>query len=74
MVKWPLFQHQITTPPLSLALSPLDLKLIGGTIHEFLAGVHLDSPDGGTIVTGAPAGYQNQNGLAEIKRRHVKDM
>eukprot|EP00957_Ditylum_brightwellii_P120731 9209319-Ditylum_brightwellii.AAC.1 len=33
-----------------------DFKLIGGTIHYYLAGVHLDSSECGSIVTGAPAG------------------
>eukprot|EP00957_Ditylum_brightwellii_P199145 15180369-Ditylum_brightwellii.AAC.1 len=51
-----------------------DFKLIGGTVHDYLAGVHLDSPEGGSIVTSAPASRQNQNGLAEIKWRHVMDM
>eukprot|EP00957_Ditylum_brightwellii_P041649 3154297-Ditylum_brightwellii.AAC.2 len=51
-----------------------DFKLIGGIIHKFLAGVHLGSPGSGAIVTGTPAGHQNQNGLAKIKWRHVMDM
>eukprot|EP00957_Ditylum_brightwellii_P121373 9256148-Ditylum_brightwellii.AAC.1 len=51
-----------------------NFKLIGGTIHDYLASVHFDSPEGGSIVTCAPAGRQNQNGLAEIKWCHVMDM
>eukprot|EP00957_Ditylum_brightwellii_P163641 12459243-Ditylum_brightwellii.AAC.1 len=51
-----------------------DFKLIGSIIHKFLAGVHLDFPDGDTIITGALAGCQNQNGLAKIKWSHAIDM
>eukprot|EP00957_Ditylum_brightwellii_P206335 15347903-Ditylum_brightwellii.AAC.1 len=51
-----------------------DFKLIGGTAQKLLAGVHLDYPDGSTIITGTPTGCQNQNCLAEIKWCHVMDM
>eukprot|EP00957_Ditylum_brightwellii_P201231 15324685-Ditylum_brightwellii.AAC.1 len=58
----------------SKMIADCDFKLIGGTVHEFLAGVHFKSPDGDVIVTGTPDGCQNQNGLAEIKWQHAMDM
>eukprot|EP00957_Ditylum_brightwellii_P195695 14910160-Ditylum_brightwellii.AAC.1 len=65
-----LFVHNIGGSLSSKMIANCDFKLISGTVHEFLAGVHLDSPDGSTIVTGTPAGCQNQNGIAEIKWQH----
>eukprot|EP00957_Ditylum_brightwellii_P019299 1455842-Ditylum_brightwellii.AAC.1 len=36
------------SPPFRM-IANWDFKLIGGMVHKFLTGVHLDSPDGTTI-------------------------
>eukprot|EP00957_Ditylum_brightwellii_P166524 12675848-Ditylum_brightwellii.AAC.1 len=48
---------------------------MGGAVSEFLEGVDLNNnSETQAQVTGAPTGRQNQNGLAEIKWKHVMNM
>ena len=52
-----------------------DFKIIGGQVTAELEGINEDREDKNQrVVTGAPAGRQNQNGLPEIKWRHVMTM
>eukprot|EP00957_Ditylum_brightwellii_P121105 9237026-Ditylum_brightwellii.AAC.1 len=51
-----LFVRNISSSLPSKMIAGCDFKLTGGTGHEFLAGVHLDSPGCGAIVIGAHAG------------------
>eukprot|EP00957_Ditylum_brightwellii_P084102 6393766-Ditylum_brightwellii.AAC.1 len=56
-----------------------DFKLIGGRVAEFLQGIQSDPQQvemnlGQAFILSAPAGHQNQNGLAEIKLRRIMAM
>ena len=52
-----------------------DFKLIGGQVVASLEGINEDREEKDqSVVTGAPAGRQNQNGLPKIKWRHVMTM
>eukprot|EP00957_Ditylum_brightwellii_P003892 296243-Ditylum_brightwellii.AAC.1 len=56
-----------------------DFKLIGGHIAEYLQCIQSDPQadklnSGQAFVLSTPAGHQNQNGLAEIKWRHIMVM
>ena len=52
-----------------------DFKIIGGQVATSLEGIYEDREEKyHSVVTGDPAGRQNQNGLPEIKWRHVMTM
>mmetsp|Transcript_21148 Transcript_21148/g.26890 ORF Transcript_21148/g.26890 Transcript_21148/m.26890 type:complete len:438 (+) Transcript_21148:1038-2351(+) len=62
----------------SRMIADRDFKLIRGKMAEFLEGINWDADMaramGQCSVSGAPTGRQNQNGLAEIKWKHVMNM
>ena len=52
-----------------------DFELIGGKVSEFLeTNNNLTSDEPTSLVTSAPSGRQNQNGLAEIRCKYLLNL